>query len=789
MFYYPWFAESWTQQGGIFPWTRYEPTLGYYDSGDAAVVGSHVADMIYAGVDVAIASWWGADHWTDGNVPVLLSEAQGTSLKVAFYYEEEGFGNPSRAILTRDLEYINTQYGGSSAYAKLNGRLVVYVYNADDTTCTVVDRWKAANTINAYLVMKVFPGYAACPNQPDAWHQYGPSSRAHNFSPDSYNISPGFWRIDEAQPRLTRDPVAFAQNVRAMIASGAEWQLVTSFNEWGEGSGVEGTVELGRVYLDILATDGQGDIPGTSTPAPQPTATHSPSPPATNTEAATSTATHTDTPAPTVAGTETPPPTATPTQSATATETPTDSAVPTETPTSTGTPPDSPTGTAIPTETPTTAATETASSTETPTNTATLTSTATPTPTATPLSTPSSTATATLMPTAPPTNTPTETAIPTATPSSTPLPTASPTPTYTATSTPLPTATPSATTTAPSGPVVFTPVADARVEQARPTTNFGSATTLIADTSPRTESYLRFTVTGLNGSAQSAKLRLWVLDATSNGPPVSSCASTTWSETGIIWNTKPATNGARDDKGSIARGRWVEYDVTPFVGGNGSVCLALVPQSSDGLDVSSKEGGNPPQLAIVSSLAAGTATTTPTRTPTSTPAGEPTSTTAPTATNVAGNLVFTSDADSRVDEASPTTNYGTSTELRVDAGTGADIESFLRFTVSGVSGTVTRATLRVYVTSGSVDGPDAHLTGTQWTETGITWSTRPARIGPVLADVGNVPSGTWIELDVTSAVTGNGVYSFVLATGSTDGTNLASRQNPTNKPQLVISHG
>jgi hypothetical protein len=52
-------------------------------------------------------------------------------------------------------------------------------------------------------------------------------------------ISPGFWRADEAGPRLARDPARFAQNVRDMVAFGKSWQIVTSFNEWGEGTSVE----------------------------------------------------------------------------------------------------------------------------------------------------------------------------------------------------------------------------------------------------------------------------------------------------------------------------------------------------------------------------------------------------------------------------------------------------------------------------------------------------------------------------------------------------------------------
>jgi len=273
-FYYGWYPESWNQMG-VNPWTRYEPTLGYYASDDPAVAAQHVSEMLYANGNVAIASWWGSDHWTDAHLPTLLNAARPTSLKVALLYEEEGFGNPTQAVLTSDLNYINTTYGSDSAVAKINGRIVIYVYNADDTTCGVVDKWKAANTINAYLVMKVFSGYASCPNQPDAWYQYGPASRVQNFAPDSYTVSAGFWRLDEASPRLPRDPAAFAADVQSMIASGADWQLITTYNEWGEGSGVESTTQFGNTYLDILHNNGLG---GTPTPTAVPTATKTPSP-------------------------------------------------------------------------------------------------------------------------------------------------------------------------------------------------------------------------------------------------------------------------------------------------------------------------------------------------------------------------------------------------------------------------------------------------------------------------------------------------------------------------------
>src|SRR5947209_2202497 len=57
-FYYPWFPGSWTQQG-VFPYSNYTPSAGYYNSGDPTLIARHIAAMQYAGMDAGIASWWG----------------------------------------------------------------------------------------------------------------------------------------------------------------------------------------------------------------------------------------------------------------------------------------------------------------------------------------------------------------------------------------------------------------------------------------------------------------------------------------------------------------------------------------------------------------------------------------------------------------------------------------------------------------------------------------------------------------------------------------------------------
>ncbi len=152
----------------------------------------------------------------------------------------------------------------------------------------------------------------------------------------------------------------------------------------------------------------------------------------------------------------------------------------------------------------------------------------------------------------------------------------------------------------------------------------------------------------------------------------------------------------------------------------------------------------------------------------------------------AATQTFTSTADAQVQEANASTTFGTSTALRVDAGSDPDVESYLRFAVSGVSGSVQTATLRLWVTSATANGPAVYTTDNTWSETTITWANRPARTGSGVDDKASVPSGAWVDFNVTSLVPGDGTYNFVLAGTSTDGIDFSSRE-ATNKPQLVVT--
>jgi PKD repeat protein len=386
----------------------------------------------------------------------------------------------------------------------------------------------------------------------------------------------------------------------------------------------------------------------------------------------------------------------------------------------------------------------------------------------------------------------------------------------------------------------FRSVADARVHSTYPTSNYGTESTLrirVAD--PTYRGYLRFAVTGLAGaSVYSAKLRLFVTDSSDDGGALYQVASD-WTESGITWANAPAIGGAPlATAGPVVAGQWVEFDVSSAVGGDGSYGFALVSASTNRAYFSSREGANPPELVVqteaetlpVADFAAapaqGTAPLSVAFTDLST--GGPTAWlwrfgdgatsseanpvhvyAAPGVYDVtltvwnarggdtlvraghvsviagAATQTFLPAADARVNSGNPNANYGADGVLRVRTGTSV-YRSFLRFDLSGLASLgIVSAKLRLFATDGSDDAGSVYEVASGWTESGITWSNAPAIDGAPLAAAGPVAAGQWVELDVTSAVRGDGSVSFALASASSNSVYYSSREGAS-PPELVV---
>lgn len=404
-FYYAWYDEkTWTN--GQVP----DMPLSPYRSADRTTIERHVREARGAGIDALIQSWYGpGDNPTEQNLVTLLDVAQTQGFKATVDFETVSPYMPGLDALVGGLKHLIAVHARHPAFLRYDNKPVIFFWreqrlslqtwasirqevDPDHNTLWIadgddpawldvfdglhlynitwkvntnpeytaskmrkrIDEYKAKQGVQRYWVATAMPGY-------DDTHIAGQAD------PYTYPRSPEYYRRTWA----------------AATASQPEMIVITSYNEWREGTMIEPSVTYGSAYLDLtreLAAQYKSSAPAVDA-SPTPTATSLP-------------------------------PTPTPTWTMTLSPTPTATATPTPTPSPTGTPTSTPTLTLTPTPT----------ATSTPTPPATLSPTASPSPSATPSATPSPTAspTRTLVATEEPVPFDTQTPLPTIRPGSGP---------------------------------------------------------------------------------------------------------------------------------------------------------------------------------------------------------------------------------------------------------------------------------------------------------------------------------------------------------------------------------
>ena len=121
-------------------------------------------------------------------------------------------------------------------------------------------------------------------------------------------------------------------------------------------------------------------------------------------------------------------------------------------------------------------------------------------------------------------------------------------------------------------------------------------------------------------------------------------------------------------------------------------------------------------------------------------------------------------------------------------------EAYLGFNVSGITGTITRAAVRLYVADGSTDRssihtrPNNYTGGGPWNELGLTWNNRPYTLNVPTSNLLSASPNTWVEYDVTNVVLVNGRHNFAISSSSPDLLSFYSKEAGTNAPELVIDY-
>ena len=280
-FYYPWYGTPDGPSGQWVHWnpnqsnyaSTHVPISGYYDSLDPETVRRHIREAKAADVDGFIASWWGVNSFEDRAFKVLLQVAEEEDFLVAPYYEDA----QSPLQIVTDIGFIVSRYGGSPAFLKAEELPVVFFYvrviakfsltQWANTFTSLDERMRGIFAIADSLqpeYLSVFQGlhtYNPVAMSLEAMaEQYASASLAARLQGDLFaaTVLPGY---QEAWFRMS-SPVADRANGETYHAywniaraSTPHWVLITSFNEWHEGSEIEPSVEFGSTYLALTAEE------------------------------------------------------------------------------------------------------------------------------------------------------------------------------------------------------------------------------------------------------------------------------------------------------------------------------------------------------------------------------------------------------------------------------------------------------------------------------------------------------------------------------------------------------
>lgn len=279
------------------------PLVGLYDSADPAIAEWHVKLAQAAGIEAFLVDWWGAVHGRDKNIDSgILVAAEKHGFKIALLDERAQFHNDWDWYKEAAVQAL-IRYKDSTAYLRISGKPVFYLYQVPrNPTLTpakfaelkqyvesktgpvywIVDKiahdhsaqrageidkekripadWLAADGIDAFAFYCTFSNFRA--------HRYGELAGKYRYLVQLAHdagkkmvlpVHPGHdnshFRDDPyVMPR--REGQTLRDYLRAASDAGADFVMVTSWNEWPETTVVEPSSSWPDpyLYLRILAT-------------------------------------------------------------------------------------------------------------------------------------------------------------------------------------------------------------------------------------------------------------------------------------------------------------------------------------------------------------------------------------------------------------------------------------------------------------------------------------------------------------------------------------------------------
>lgn len=298
--YYTWFDENtWSYD------KMADLPAQQYVSRDTGVMGRHIDQAKSAGIDAFLVAWYGpagGSNQTEPNLAAMLNEAAARNFRVGILFETTSPFLGGSGDVANALSHALNVHAASSAFLRVDGKPVIFFWRPQiysvETWRNIRNQvdpnhnsiWIAEGVDMAYQA--VFDGHHLYSN---TWNPptdlNWTNSKFARWVADARNtygtykywvatVMPGYNDIRTgrsdgfAQDRWGGD--YYEGSWQAAIASNPDWIVITSFNEWPEGSHIEPSASYGNQYLDLTARwsstyksgSGQASVSAASIQAP-----------------------------------------------------------------------------------------------------------------------------------------------------------------------------------------------------------------------------------------------------------------------------------------------------------------------------------------------------------------------------------------------------------------------------------------------------------------------------------------------------------------------------------------
>ena len=276
-FYYSWYDDNTWNSGQVS-----DTPAERYVSADRGAMGRQIDQAKAAGIDGFVVAWYGPNgdtNQTEANLTALLEEAAARNFRVGILFETDSPFMGGYDSVAGALQHALSVHANQPAYLRADGKPVIFFWRSgmyDIGTWAAIrsqvdpgygSLWIGEGVDTSQL--SVFDGhylYSNTWNPPadlTATNQKFASRvaamREATGAPKLWvaTVMPGYndvaIRPNSGFARSRDGGAYYAQSWQAAMASRPNWVVITSFNEWPEGTYIEPSATYGDAYIGLTA--------------------------------------------------------------------------------------------------------------------------------------------------------------------------------------------------------------------------------------------------------------------------------------------------------------------------------------------------------------------------------------------------------------------------------------------------------------------------------------------------------------------------------------------------------